>query len=242
MTTNVKNIVINAVVIAAIAILIFFLVQSIVAHRWSAKYEAANKKFEELQKDYDNFKTTAEKEKAQLRVDRDKYKQAREELDANIAKLQNEKNYLARKLEQEKKKTATLTPDELAKELNKRVPTEYSLLQTGNFHLTRDGGVKTLNLFLDGESCLEKYNKQLEISQDNEKKIGSLEESLASAEKEIGITEEELKKCDDSLKACVDAKTALEKSIRSKKWKSRFQGALGGSALTVALLKIFGAI
>lgn len=242
MATNMKNIVINVVVIAAIAILIFFLVQSITAHRWGAKYEAANKKFGELQQEYDNFKATAEKEKAQLRADRDKDKQEREELDASIAKLENEKIDLEIRLAREKKKTATLSPDDLAKKLNKRVPNEYSLLQTNDFRLTRVGGEKTLNLFLDGESYLEKYNNQLKISQADEKKIGSLEESLAKAEKETSITEEELKKCDDSLKACVEAKTALEKSVRSRKWKARFQGALGGSALTVALLKIFGAI
>jgi len=237
-----KTIVIYALVLIAISIFIFFFVQSYLSHRWGAKYDKLNNEFNAKNQEYINFKAAAEKEKAELQAGRDKEKQKRDELDVKIAGLESEKKSLAKNLEQEKKKTKTLSPDDLAKKLNERVPNEYGLLQTGDFHLTRAGGERTLNLFLDGENYFANYNKQLEINKVNEGKVSSLEESLKKAEKEIMLSDETLKKCDESLKACDNAKKALEKSYRAMKWRSRFQGAVGGSVLTVVVLKILGTI
>lgn len=235
---KIKGILFYTLILIAAFIVIFFLLQSHLAKKWDTKYNVLDGKFQVKNEDFETYKKDSDVEKGILRAARDVETKKNMRLDAKIEKLFNENLALEKELEEEKKKTEDLTGEELCEKLNERVPDEYTLIDAGGFHLTRKGGELTLNLFIDEEKYRRQYLNISALQVDKDKKISSFEKKNVLFIKDLAITEEQAKKAIIALDSCVEAKDSLEKLFKHTKWKERGKGAVGGSLITIIILKI----
>jgi len=218
--------------------LIIWIITFIAARNQHDKYLESKGAFEVVNKDYSEFKKTAKKEKDDLMAQVNIEQKAREKLESEKMKIETEKKKIESDYEAEKKKTATLTADELCNKLNAYVPNQYSLLATGNFSLTRYGGDQTYNIFLDRDSWKTQHDKEFEAH-------GKTKGQLASSFNEIKLlgdaktlAEDGWAKCDNVLIASENKNKALEKSMKWAKIKNFGKGMITGGIITTVALKL----
>lgn len=217
-------------------ILIFYLINSGLANRWTLKYRELDGRFDAVNDDYNEYKKKTEKDRVVIIQERD---EDRKKSRDKILSLEDEKIKLEESVASEKEKIKELTADQLTERLNEYVPNEFSLLEINTFSLTRRGGERTLEIFMDGEKFEDLYEKQLVITE--EEKTSHMKD-IGYYELEIMMIDSGWAKCDNSLNACIESKEALEKAFKHAKWKNMGKGALGGSLFTITILKIFGVI
>jgi len=227
-----------------VMILVFFVLQTQRASKYYNKYLMSEGDFQAKNTAYNDLKKKTDSEKEGLAKDRDKERKARKERDKEIKEIRTEGRKKDKALVEAKAKIKELTPDELTIKLNVRVPTEFSLLASGEFSLTRNGADRTLGIFMDGERCTEALSER-------DSKIEKLKENETSFNTDMTSLKKSLKKTEDLLDgpegcnkarlAAIKSKENLKKSFDAMKLKQFFKGA-GGVGLIVVILKVAGVI
>jgi len=232
--------IILVIVIATFALT--FLIQSNKANKLRDNWKESEGAFKEKDSDYKKLKKTHDKERADIEKERAKEREARERAEAEIVKIKIEGRKKDAELANAKKLIRTLSPDELCFKLNERVPSEFSLLEAGDFRLSRVGAEKTLSIFMDEARWRDTIGERdKEIVKLNGKNK-SFENDIFSVEKALATVKTDLKNCDTALKASEKSKKDLKKMLRSVRWKERGKGAVGGALFTIIFLKLFGLI
>ena len=154
-----------------IVVLVFLVLQWQRADKYYDKYLMSEGDFQSKNRAYIELRRETGREKIILARERDEEKLAREERDKEINKIKAEGKKKDVALVKAKAKIKELTPDELTTELNSRIPSQFALLATGDFSLTRYGGEGTLSLFMDGtllrEALREKFRDRRVQNQGN---------------------------------------------------------------------------
>lgn len=226
------------IVIAAFALT--FLIQSNKANKLRDNWKESEGAFKEKDSDYKKLKKTHDKERADIEKERAKEREARERAEAEIVKIKIEGRKKDTELANAKKLIRTLSPDDLCFKLNERVPNEYSLLEAGDFRLSRVGAEQTLSIFMDearGRDTVKERDDEIEQLKGKNK---SFEVDIFKVEEALKKTKDDLSNCDTSLKASEKSKGDLKKMLRSVRWKERGKGAIGGALFAIILMKLFG--
>ena len=193
-----------------IVILVFFFLQTQRASKYYNKYLVSEGEFQAKNTAYLELKEKTDVEKATLARERDEEALARQERDREINRIRAAGRKKDAELVKAKAKIKELTPDQLTTQLNARVPTEFGLLASGEFSLTRHGGEATLSIFMDGERCI------VALSERNEE-IGKYKFKETSFNAEISNLHIVLKSTEKVLAGCNQARLA---AITSKKiWR-----------------------
>lgn len=225
-----------------IMILVFFILQIGRADKWYNKYLVSEGEFQAKNTAYLELKEETDQEKIILARERDEEVLARKERDREINRIHAAGRKKDKALAEAKAKIQELTPDELTTQLNSRVPSQYTLLGTEDFSLTRYGGEATLSLFMDGERCAVALSERdSEIEEYKIKEI-SFNKDRKSFKVDLKLTEDELKGCDQARLAAIESKENLHKAFKAMKWKQLGKGVVGGGLLVVVILKVAGAI
>lgn len=190
--------------------------------------------------DFVESKKKSDKAISDLNSEIESEKKGREQANVEIAKIKKESKKKDLELVNAKKLIRTLSPDELCFSLNERVPTEFSLLEAGDFHLSRLGGELTLEIFMDKERFEDKLTeKDEEISKLKGNGV-KFQSEIKSWTGKYDLKVSDLGKCEKALKSSESALDSLKKSVRSMKWKERGKGAVGGALFVVIVLKLLG--
>lgn len=225
-----------------IIIIVFFVLQTQRASKYYNKYLVSEGDFQSKNRAYIELKRETDKEKKVLARERDDEKIAREESNKEINRIRTAGRKKDAELVKAKAKIKELTPDELTRELNSRVPSQFALLVAGDFSLTRYGGEATLGIFMDGERCAGALTERnSEIEQYKIKEI-SFNKDRESFKIDLKATEKLVSDCDKARLAAITSKENLHKAFKAIKWKQLGKGAVGGGLLVVVILKVAGVI
>jgi len=219
-----------------VAVLLFGY-QTCQATRWHDKYNKLEGKAQAAGERFEETMDTAEKQIKKLAKSLNEEVKIRKKADKKIETLEATKNRLVRNLKKEKAKTASMTPDELMRELVIEIGSEVRLTGSGHFEFTRKGAEFTLHQFKEGDFNLERYNRQLAITEELEAKIASYDKSISDLEKLNLNGKTALAACEDALKASEKSKEALKKTFKAGRWKNFATGA-GAITAMVVILKL----
>jgi len=220
----------------------FMLIQTIRANKYYDKYLVSEGDFQAKNTAYLELKEDTDREKAILARERDEEAQGRAERDREINRIRAAGRKQDAELGKAKAKIKELSPDQLTNQLNSRVPTEFGLLASGEFSLSRRGGEATLSLFMDGERCvLALSERDSEIEEYKIKEI-SFNKDMDNFKIDLKSTEKLVSDCDKARLAAITSKENLEKAFKAMKWKQFGKGAVGGGVLVVVILKVAGVI
>ena len=216
--------------------------QNLRANKYYDKHLVSEGEFQAKNKAYLKLKRETDIEKETLARERDEEKLAREERDREINKIKADGRKKDAALVKAKAQIKELSPDELTTQLNSRVPSQYTLLGTEDFSLTRYGGELTLGIFMDGERCIGKLSERnAEIEKYKTNEI-SFNDEIFNLNTDLKLTEIALAGCDLARLAAITSKENLEKAFKAMKLKQFIKGAGGGALLVVVILKIAGVI
>jgi hypothetical protein len=232
----------HATTISVLATIILAIGAGIQGHRankWEAEVARLDGKLEEQQADQDKLYGEAAKARATRNVERAEEAAERARLEASIKKARAEGLVAKRALAAEKKKTATLPPTELVKEVAARIGDELTLTGDRLYLFTRTGTERTLNRFKDGEFHLGEYAKYQKVLKDHAIEIASFNESITSCELAVVENLVGWNDCRETLATAQADIIAIKKTKKGGVWRGRKQGAIV-VGIIVGGLKLFG--
>lgn len=226
----------TGVVVVAVLLIITF-IKDKEADKWYNEHLVLKGKLEVQTEGHTKYVTTTENEKAELRIERDGEKKVRVRLEEDIAGIRASAAVDKRKLIAEKKKTATLPPDEIVIQVNERIGDETTLMEAGFFKVTRKGMNKTLDRFKDGEFNLAQWEKVEKAFSKCGEKNKSFDTTVKNLTIDLGKTQVGWDKCKGTLKTSLEDNEALEKTLKAAKWGATVKG-IGGVTVVVVVLKL----
>ena len=227
------------ILLATIVLAIIGGIENYRANKWEAEALRLDGKLKEQQADQDKLYGEAAKARAQRNVEKTEEAKVRKQLEASIAKERAEGLVAKRALAAEKKKTATLPPNELVAEINQRIGDQLTLTEASLYLFTRTGTERTLNRFKDGEFYLSEYGKYQKVLVAHDLEIAAFNTSIEQCEEAVIDNLMGWEDCRETLTTAMDDIAALKKTKQGGVWRGRLQG--GAIAITfVALLKLLG--
>lgn len=219
-----------------------FIIQMTKANKWHDRHLESEGAFKTKNTAYIELKKKTDAEKLKLAQERDVERKARKESDKRIGKIREESRRKDNELIKAKARISELTPDELTNELNARVPDQFTLLELGDFHLTRYGGEQTFSIFIDEERCAEKLKEKDDEIAEFDGKEKSFKKEISKWQKAIESIEDTLAGCDEARLGAIKSKEDLQRAYKAMKWKQFGKGAAGSLILLAVILKICGVI
>jgi len=161
------------------------------------------------------------------------------EKDKQIAKLEADKVNISVKLEAEKAKTVTLTPNELVFSLVSRVGPEVKLTGLLTYDFTRGGAEKTWNIFLDERGNFDLLQKEKGTTNELTGKVMSLKIENGKIVSQRDTLQIDLTNCDKAKTDAEKAKDAAVKANKSQRWKGRKEGTIF-TGVVLVVIKLAG--
>lgn len=229
---------IMALIAVAVALGGMYLYMNAKASAWEKKFIERDGAYQVIKTQYAQLKLDSQRIQEGLRAEREAEKVLRLQSESRAEAKRQANIRLARENEKLKSTIKKMTGDELTNKLNVFVPTEYSLLLAGDFHLTRPGGEKTLSIFYDEQKWRQGYNNQGGIITELGVQIQSFE-NVTIPNYELALTDERGRadKAEESAESCDQALIALKKAYKWGKVVEFGKGA-GTVVALVAILKL----